>query len=49
MSVELGFKFPDGWLWANIIPVEFVFKAIYKICLISTIVEDIPPLDTLYI
>ena len=26
-SVELGFKAPEGWLWATMIPVAHAFKA----------------------
>ena len=36
LSASLGFKFPEGWLWAKIIAVESDFKTTANMILIST-------------
>ena len=45
ISAVLGFKFPEGWLWARIKLFALLFKAIAKTSLKSTIVAFIPPLE----
>ena len=44
LSAWLGLRFPDGWLWARMIPVAKRLTDSLKTILGSTMVEATPPL-----